>query len=132
MISGAGARDVEQVALAVLDFFEIGIVGYILNAHLRRDDLLAARHDGDRTNFDPFRKMYRADQELAWRDLDPIAEFDRRDPGLFDGIPRPAKLAGRAAEHADFVPLKSVFDPALDPFPDRLGLLLRVIESLHR
>jgi hypothetical protein len=36
------------------------------------------RHDGDRTKLEPFRKMHRADRELAWRDLDPIAKFDRR------------------------------------------------------
>jgi hypothetical protein len=59
-------------------------------------------------------------------------EFDHRDTGLFDGIPSPAKLAGRPDEHADFLPLKSVFDPACDPVPNRLGLLFRVIESLDR
>jgi hypothetical protein len=30
------------------------------------------------------------------------------------------------------VRLKSVFDPACDSFPNRLGLLFRVIESLDR
>jgi hypothetical protein len=42
LIVGAGTRDVEKAARAVVDFFEIGIVGYILDAHLRRDDLVVA------------------------------------------------------------------------------------------
>jgi hypothetical protein len=37
MIAGAGACDVEQVALAVIDFFEIGVVGDILDALLGGD-----------------------------------------------------------------------------------------------
>jgi hypothetical protein len=32
--------------------------------------------------------------------------------GSLDGIARPAKLAGRANEHADLVRLDSVLDPA--------------------
>jgi len=32
MIAGAGARHVKQVALAVVDFFEIGVVRNILDA----------------------------------------------------------------------------------------------------
>jgi hypothetical protein len=59
-------------------------------------------------------------------------EFDRRDAGLFDGIPCRAKIAGRADERADFLRLKSVFYPACDPVPNRLRLLFPVIESLDR
>jgi hypothetical protein len=51
---------------------------------------------------------------------------------LFDGIPRRAKIAGRADERADFLRLKSVFYPACDPVPNRLRLLFPVIESLDR
>ena len=58
--------------------------------------------------------------------------FDRRDAGLFDGIPCRAKIAGRAYERADFLWLKSVFYPACDPVPNRLRLLFPVIESLDR
>jgi hypothetical protein len=35
MIAGAGARDVKQMALGVMDLFEIGIVRDILDALLR-------------------------------------------------------------------------------------------------
>jgi hypothetical protein len=47
MVAGAGARHVEQVSFAVVDFFQIGIVRDILDALLRGNDLVVACHDGD-------------------------------------------------------------------------------------
>lgn len=44
MIAGAGARHVKQVPFGVVDHFEIGIVRDILNALLRRDNLVVAPH----------------------------------------------------------------------------------------
>jgi hypothetical protein len=115
MIAGAGARHVKQVPFAVINIFEIGIVRDILDALLRGNDLVVARHDGDGTEFQPLREMHRSDRDLALCDLNPVAEFDGWKTGLFDDVPRPAKLAGRADEHADLVRLHSLFDPACDP-----------------
>jgi hypothetical protein len=36
VIAGAGARHIEQMSLAVIDLFEIGIIGDILDALLQR------------------------------------------------------------------------------------------------
>jgi hypothetical protein len=41
MITGAGAGDVEQVALGVVDFFEIRIVGGSLDPLLKGNDFVA-------------------------------------------------------------------------------------------
>jgi hypothetical protein len=129
MIAGASAGDVEQMALAVVDLFEVSIVGDILDALLQWDDLVVARDHRDRAKLQPLRQMHGSDRELARRDLDLVADFDRRNTGLFDGVPRPAKLAGRADEDADLVRLHSLFDPAGDPCANRLRLLFRVIEG---
>ena len=49
MVAGAGARHIEQVPFALVDFFEVGIIGDILDALLRRNYLIVARHDRDDT-----------------------------------------------------------------------------------
>ena len=78
MIAAAGARDVEQVALAVVDLFEVGIIGDILDALLGGDYLIVAGHDGDGAEFQPLCEMHGPDGELARCDLDPFAKFDRQ------------------------------------------------------
>jgi hypothetical protein len=101
MIAGAGARDIKQVPLAVVDFFEVGIIGNILDAPLRWDNLVIACHNRDDSEFQPLCEMHGSDRDLARRNLDLVAEFDRLDTGLFDGIPRPPKLAGGADEDSN-------------------------------
>ena len=46
-IAGTGARDVKQMALTVVNLFEIGIIGDILDALWRGNDLVVARHYRD-------------------------------------------------------------------------------------
>ena len=41
--------------LGLVDFFEVGIVGDILDTLLQRDDLVVARHDGDGTELKPLK-----------------------------------------------------------------------------
>jgi hypothetical protein len=53
--------------------------------------------------------MHCADRELARRDLDLVAEFRCWNTASFDGVPRPAKLAGRADEDTDLVRLNPLF-----------------------
>jgi hypothetical protein len=93
MIAGTRASDTEQGPLAVIDLFEIGVVGDILDPLLRRDHLVIAPHDCDGTKFETLREMHRADRDLAGCDLDLVAEFDRLNTGLFDSTSRSAKLA---------------------------------------
>ena len=108
MIAGAGARHVKQVPLAVVDFFEIGIVRNILDALLGGDDLVIARHDRDGTKLQTLGEMHGFDRDLAGRGLNPVAEFDGWKTGLFDDVSRVAKIAGRADENADRVRLNSI------------------------
>jgi hypothetical protein len=49
MIASTGARHVEEVALAVIDLLEIRIVRDILDALLRGNYLIIARHYRDGT-----------------------------------------------------------------------------------
>ena len=130
MVARTGARHIKQVPLAVVDFFQVGILSDILDALLRRDHFVIARHDRDSTKFQTLRQMHSADRKLAGRDLDLVAEFDRLDTGSFDGVSCSAKLAGRADEYTYLVRLNSVLDPAFDPCANRLRLLLRVVVGL--
>ena len=57
MIAGAGAGDVQQVPLCVVDILEIGIVGDRLDALLQRQNLVVARHDRDGPEFETFGKV---------------------------------------------------------------------------
>jgi hypothetical protein len=41
MVAGTGAGHIEQMPLGLVDFFEVGIVGDILDPLLRRDDRAA-------------------------------------------------------------------------------------------
>ena len=78
MVAGAGAGDVKQVPLAILDLFQISIVREILDALLRGNYLIVARHYRDGTEFQPLCEMHGPDGELARCDLDPFAKFDRQ------------------------------------------------------
>jgi hypothetical protein len=93
-------------------------------------NLIVAGHGGNGPKLQTFCEMHDSDRNLAHCDLDLIAQFDCWKTRLFDGVPRPAKLACRADEDTDLVRLNSLFDPAYYPPTNRLGLLLWVIESL--
>src|SRR5438270_2286663 len=77
MIAGAGAGDVKQMALAVVDFFEVGFVADVLDALLGRDDLIGAGHYYDDAEFQPFRQMHRAHRQPAHCDLDLVTQLNR-------------------------------------------------------
>jgi hypothetical protein len=51
MIASAGASDVEQVALVVVDFFQVGVVGGGLDPLLKGNDFVVAGHDDDGSEF---------------------------------------------------------------------------------
>src|ERR1700730_9993298 len=78
MITSTRARHVEQVALAAIDLFEIGIVRDILDALLRWDYLVVARHYRDRAKLKPFCQMHGSDRDLTGRELDLVAELLHR------------------------------------------------------
>jgi hypothetical protein len=78
MVTSTGARHVEEVAFAVIDLFEIRIVRDILDALLRGNYPIVARHYRNDTEFQPLCEMHRADRELAQCDLDPVTELSQR------------------------------------------------------
>ena len=64
-ISRPGAGDVEQVALRVVDLFEIRVVGRRLDPFLKGNDLVVAGHHGDRPKLQPLGQRHRADRDAA-------------------------------------------------------------------
>ena len=124
MVAGAGAGDVQQVPLGVVDIFQIGIVGDRLDALLQGNDSSSQAMTATARNSSPCQgascrsKACRSSSRLV-RSVPPTDT-----PPCFDGTPRAAQLRRRADEHADLVRLHAVSRPLGDPLPDRLGLLL--------
>jgi hypothetical protein len=48
MIPRSGAGDIEQVALGVVDFLQVGVIAHGFDALLQRDDLVVAGHHHQR------------------------------------------------------------------------------------
>jgi hypothetical protein len=92
VIAGAGAGHVKQMALTVVNLFEIGIIGDILDALLRGNDLVVARHYRDGTKLQTLSEMHRSDRDLAGRDFDPVTKLDSRNTGPFDSSPAATRL----------------------------------------
>ena len=65
MIPRAGAGDVEQVALGVVDFLQIGVVADRLDALLQGDDLVVAGHHGHGAELQPLGQVHGADRDVA-------------------------------------------------------------------
>jgi hypothetical protein len=76
MVAGAGTRYVEEVALGVIDLFEVSIVRYRFDPLLLRDHFVIARDDGDGAEFQAFRQVHRADGHAAGLGLQlPVEEM---------------------------------------------------------
>jgi len=55
VIASASASDIKKMALAVVDFFQVSVVGDVLDPLLRRNYLVVACHDRDSAEFQPLR-----------------------------------------------------------------------------
>jgi hypothetical protein len=60
MIPGAGAGNVDQVTLGIIDLLQIGIVADRLDALLQWNDLVVAGHHSDGPKFEPLRQVHGA------------------------------------------------------------------------
>jgi hypothetical protein len=61
MIPSAGAGDVEQVTLGIIDLLQVRIVADRLDALLQWYDLVVAGHHRDGPKFKPLRQVHGAD-----------------------------------------------------------------------
>ena len=62
MAAGAGARDVEQVALGGVDLVELGLIAYSLDPFLRRQYLVVACGDYHGAKLQALGKVHQADR----------------------------------------------------------------------
>jgi hypothetical protein len=61
MVAGSGTGDIQQVALGVVDLFEIGLVGNALDPLRQRDHLVVAGHSENCTECQTFGQMHCAE-----------------------------------------------------------------------
>ncbi len=80
------------MALGVIDLLQVGIVGNRLDALLKRQHLVVARHHRDRSELQPLRKVHRADGQVAARRVNLVGQFDRGSAGCGYGRPRALQL----------------------------------------
>ena len=74
MIPCAGAGDVKQVPLRVVDLFEIRVVRDRFDPLLQRNDLIVTGHHHDGTEFQALGEMHRADRSPATGRLNVVVE----------------------------------------------------------
>jgi hypothetical protein len=74
-VARAGACDVEQIALGVVNLVEFRFVGDRFNAFLQRQYVVVARHDDDCLVLQPFGKVHSANGNAAQRLLNALGEF---------------------------------------------------------
>ena len=74
VVARAGAGDVEQVPLGVVDLLQVGVVADGLDALLQRNDLVVAGHHDDGAELQPLGQVHRADRDVPARRLDVLVE----------------------------------------------------------
>src|SRR5690349_15659059 len=103
MISRPGAGNVKKLPLGVVDLFEIGLVSDGFDALLRGYDLVVAGHHRDRTEFETFSQMHRANAEFTSDGLHTLVEHPKRNTGVNRRSARSTQLRRGANEDADFM-----------------------------
>ena len=103
MISGASAGNIEQMALGVVDLFQVGVVSYSFDAFLRRNNLIVARHHNYRAKFKSFRQMHGAERYITAGCFNMLVEYLERQSGLADRSTGAIQFRVRTDEHTDLV-----------------------------
>src|ERR1022692_2523739 len=106
------------MALSVIDFFEIGIVGYGLDPLLQRDHLIVTGHYHNGAEFQALGQMHGADGSAAAEGFHVVVEDLERKRGSVGGGTRAAKFSGGADEDADFARLDAFFGLRAEPIGD--------------
>jgi hypothetical protein len=65
MVSGARARDVQQVAFGVVRLFEVRLLGDVLDAVLGRNHLVIAGHHSHGAKRQPLGQVHRSERDPA-------------------------------------------------------------------
>ena len=92
MISGAGAGDVEQVALGVIDLLQIGIVADRLDALLQGNDFVVAGHHDHGPKLQTFGEVHGADRDVPAGGFDVLIENLESKARFLDGSARTIQL----------------------------------------
>jgi hypothetical protein len=103
MVAGTGSGDVEQVALGVVDLFQVGVVGHRFDPFLRGNDLVVAGHDDNRSELQTFGEVHGADRNVAAHCLNVFVKHFIGELGLLCRRASTVYLGGRADEQADLV-----------------------------
>ena len=128
MIASSGAGDVEQVALGVIDFLQIGVVADGLDALLQGNDLVVAGHYCHGAELKTFGEVHGADRDVAAGGFDVLVENLECHSRFLDGRTRTIQLCCGSDKHAEFVREHTVLGPFCNPFADRLDLLAFILE----
>ena len=94
MVAGAGAGNVEQMALCTVNILKVGFVGNGLNPLLKRNNLVVTGHDADCSELQPFGKcMVLTDKTRE--------QFQHgRQELCISSLPAPQPLAGQSARRS--------------------------------
>ncbi len=85
MIPRPRACHVEQLALGVIHFLQVGVVADRFDSLLQGNDLIVAGHHRHRTKLQTLGQMHRADRDMTTGGLDVFIENLERQPCILDG-----------------------------------------------
>ena len=129
VVAHAGAGDVEEVALGVVDVLEVGGVGDGLDAGLERDDLVVAGGDDDGAELEALGEVHRADGGVAGLAFGTAVELAGGEAGGLHRSSGALQLGLRPHEDADLLRRHALTDPRLHPLRDGHRLLLDRVED---
>jgi hypothetical protein len=132
MIPRAGAGDVEQVALGVIDLLQISVVTDRLDALLQGNDFVVAGHYDHGAELKTFGKVHGANRDVGAGGFDMLIENLECYACFPYGRPRTIQLCRGSDKHTEFVWKYPVFSTRCDPFADSLGLLAFILERANR
>jgi hypothetical protein len=132
MIARAGAGDVKQVPLGIIDLLQIGVVAYRLDALLQRNNLVVTGHYDHSPELETFGKVHSANRDVAAGGFDMLVENLECDASLLDGRPRTIQLSSGLDKHPEFVRKYPILSPSRDPFADGLNLIAFIFERANR
>lgn len=130
-LPGAGAGDVEQMALGRVDFLQSPLVVRLQEPRIGRYDARVAAHDGDRAELQALGEMHGREGDGA-RGGRVARERLSRASGQPDGLRRAAEFALRSGQNADLFRREPGVERIPDPAGDGGGLLPRRSEHVDR
>ena len=123
------ARHVEQVALRVVDIFEIGFVHNALDPGLKREDFVVAAGDDYGPELEALGEMHGSDRDGASCASRAFAQSHCGESRILDALDGPVQFSLGSDEHTNLLWLISLLSPFLQPVRDASRLLLRRCET---